>query len=257
MKILSVFYLIAIFNLIFGYFLNLVSTDMVAIQPVDKIDTLCDLMDNPRFSNLTVVAVDGLWHEIALEASRPGSLEHRLYHHVIFLSFQFDDGLLDSIFMYGDQLAAGKSAWIPDRQAIPATISALCQWSQRDNCHHYHTSLDWFGERLLVQLVSKTSDENLVTWSRYKSRQIFESQIFQQLMEEIPMKANIFEGFSDFKNAFHFAFGRKEKESNHPIPFTNQFFIPLYKICFIIDIIAMIILIFERLISLLERKLLN
>lgn len=70
------------FNLIFGYFLNLVSVDMVAIQPIDTIDTLSDLLNHERFKSCDILTVGGIWHEEALKSARINSPENQLWKRI-------------------------------------------------------------------------------------------------------------------------------------------------------------------------------
>ena len=190
-NILIVFYLIAMFNLIFGYFLNLVSVDVVAIQPVDTIDTLSDLLDHERFKNFDVFTIGGVWHEEALKSARINSPENQLwkripnenYIYTNYIPTNLGPEIIDHILSHLNDVVNGSAVTVVDRQAIPVLRAELCHLCPYLDYHRHHMSKDWFGERLLVPMISTGSDEKLISWIRYKYRQIFQSSLLQSLVQ--------------------------------------------------------------------------
>ena len=81
-KFLVTFFCFAIFFSIDGLFLNLTSTDMIAIQPVPIIDNLDDLLYSDHFKHMNVGIPGGLWQESILEGSPKDSVEGKLWKRV-------------------------------------------------------------------------------------------------------------------------------------------------------------------------------
>ena len=246
-KIDGHFYVFAIFNLIFGYFLNLISTDMVALQPVDTIDTLSDLLENEKFSKFEVVAPGGVWHEMVLRSALSGSKEERLYQRIgreHFIPVRSDPQLVQVMLEKFNQFLGGKMAMVTDRQAMPVSKSMACQVTNCDDIERYHVSKDWFGERLLVSTISESSRSELVAWSRYKLRQIFESNVLEHIIDVASYEMDI-RGASKYQRLKLMFPNSGPQDALPPKPFTISFFNPLFVLCLHIPSFAFIVLLLE------------
>lgn len=246
-NILIVFFSMGIFNLIFGYFLNQVSVDMVTVQPVDKIDTLSDLLDNPIFSNVRASCPGaGLYHEMALKNSIPQSLEHRLADkitkdglwHEIKTNIEETGSSISELFEpFFDQ----KLVTVIDLQAIPASKSMMCQGFPAMNPDNLHMAKDWFGERLVTVMLSRGSQEEFIHHVRVKFRKLFESRVFHHLSTHAYQHVKINPSFSDFQilECIH---GKGDKDQHLPPPFDAMFYIPLLNVCFLMLLFAILFL---------------
>lgn len=245
-KILVVLYVIGIFNLIFGYFLNLVSVDLVATQPIDTIDTLSDLLNHERFKHFDVLTVGGVWHEEVLKSARINSPENQLWKRIPnenFIPAILGQEFISHALSYHDDVVNGPTVVVLDRQFIPGFRSVLCCFSPYLDYHRHHVSKDWFGERLLVPMISTRSDEKFISWIKYKYRQIFQSSLLQSLVQrsyivitntnESPLRS------------MRCAEGWNEEEKTPPQAFKFLFFLPLFFLCLCIMMISVIILILE------------
>ena len=231
-KVLVTFFLAGIFNLIFGFFLNLISVDMVAIQPVDRIDSLYDLMEGEKFTSLTVTTMGGLWQESALKSATVGSLEQRLSERIKnhnYIPFNLDQRSLGTVVPHLEPFSKSKEVIVIDRVLIKLIKSMLCQFNDRTESESYHTSKDWFGERLLVPIISKSSSEKLINWSRYKTRQLFQSHIFRRFIQDMHRTISVSE-MSEFQKVQCVA-GVLEPDSRLPDPFQIEFFAPFILLC--------------------------
>ena len=256
-KFLVSFYLIAIFNLIFGYFLNLISVDMIAVQSVQTIDTLQELMEGKMFKNLSVVTVGGLWQESALKSATVGSLERKLSERIReenYIPMDFDPQSVSKIFPHLSPLSRSEEVIVIDRQAIRLFKSVLCQCTNIDP-ERYHASKDWFGERLLCTMISKSSDEELLKWSRYKFRQLFQSHIAKQYIDHVHREISV-QPMTEFKK-IQCAEGITGKETKLPDPFKLKYFIPSLVLSLYIFSSAFICLIVEIFCGTLKKKLLS
>ena len=108
-KVLIGFFYAGIFNIVFGFFLNLISVDMVATPPVDNIETLSDLVDRPMYKDVKVFVPGGLWHEASIRSSLEGSPVRRLADRI-------GDGYFPMQTGHG----------YPDR--VAETLGSLAQW---------------------------------------------------------------------------------------------------------------------------------
>ena len=249
-KLVVTFYFAGIFNLVFGYFLNLISVDMVAVQPVDTIDTLSDLLDNEKFRKLQVHTVGGLWHEMALKSAPVGSDEKRLYQRIPeqnYIPAEFDPEVMKDNLGILNKLVEGKSVFIFDRQGLPTIKSFMYQLTDGGHNGRLHTSKDWFGERLLVSMMSKSSRSEFVEWSRYKLRQIFESNLINHILDTASYEVEI-QG-SSMSHRLKFMFPEVTKPNPPPEPFFVQFFVPLFQLCCYIISFASIVLLIENIVS--------
>ena len=185
-KILILTYFVAIFNLILGFFCNCISVDMVAIEPVPSIDTLKQLIYD--YKDVDVFTVGGLWHEGALKGSLSGSLERRLADRILkenYVPILFDTDLIGRVVKHMVSAVEGKEVAIMDRQTIPAVLSTICQAAEHIDISRIHISHDWFDERLLVPMISFSSDNELINWSRYKILRLFQSFTIQNMVRDM------------------------------------------------------------------------
>ena len=67
------------FFMIEGIFKNLLSTDKTVEKPVSQIDTIKDLLENPKFSERIPVVFDGLWHIDGLKTASSETDEGKLW----------------------------------------------------------------------------------------------------------------------------------------------------------------------------------
>lgn len=253
-KILLSAYLVAIFNLILGFFCNCISVDMVAIQPVPTINSLQQLIYD--FKDLRIVTAGGLWQEGALRTSQSGSLERRLADRILpenYIPMFLDISLAAMIADHALPTLSGEEVVVIDRQLIPIGVSFICQAAKHVDTSRIHISHDWFGERLLVPMFSQSSDEKLIKWSRYKSRQLLESFIFQNLVRSLYQRITIDQSASLFEKIICIEGRGKGQENDSPDPFQLIFFLPLIKLYFKIIILSLIILICEILLSFLKQ----
>ena len=245
------FYAIAIFNLVFGYFLNLISVDMVALEPVDKIETLSDLLENEKFGTFDVYTVGGLWQELALKTASIGSQEGRLYQRIgqkNIIPITIDaEGVKGAIAM-ATKFVSGRMVAVADTQVMPIVKSIAGQLLNTDDVDRFHTSKDWFGERLLVAMISESSQSDLVTWSRYKFRQMFQSNLVNHIVDMASYELEI-AGSSKYRRLKLMYQKSSEPDTSPPPPFTVLFFSPLLMLCLYVMSIAFMILLLEHFIS--------
>lgn len=254
-KCLSVFFAVAIFNLVNGFFLNLVSVDMVAVFPPKSIDSLTNLMDDSEFQDRRILTAGGLWHEEVMKGSEKGSLENRLYERIKsegrFFSNVLRPDIINEMIGYALPFTEGNDVIVIDRQLTPVIKSAVCQVVPhiRDR---FHMSKDWFGERLLATIVSKTSDPSLLEWVRYKYRKVFESFLTQNLIGKLAYKLRLGQDVNFFK-ILHCIDGIQDAK-DLPASFDINFFTPLLAPCLCMIFLALLSLSVEMVIRKISEK---
>lgn len=255
-KCLSVFFTVAIFNLVNGFFLNLVSVDMVAVFPPKTIDSLPNLMDDSEFQNRRILTLGGLWHEEATKGSEKGSLENRLYERIKsegkFVSGVLRPNIINEAIGHALPFAEGKDVIVIDRQLTPVLKSAVCQVVPHIH-DRFHMSEDWFGERLLAAIVSKTSDPSLLEWMRYKYRQVFQSFLMQNLIQKLAYRLRLEPDVNFFK-ILHCIDGIHDDAKDLPASFDINFFTPLLVLCLCMIFLALLSLSVEMVIRKISEK---
>ena len=249
-KILSTSFILSMFLLISGYFLNLISVDMVAIQSPVTLDTLHELANEDMFKEVKIIAPGGVWHEESLRGSIPNSSENKVWERITKEGKLIDcspkPGLIDELSKYVFPFLEGKFVGVTDNQIVSAIKAGVCQFVK--NPDRFHISRDWFGERLLVPIVSKSSDARLLHWVRIKYRQLFQSYLVQNRVQGISYQIKVSDEDSRYKVLICLS-GEKTTDQNIPDSFGIHFFFPVLKICSIILSLSFISLIVERIFS--------
>ena len=245
-KILATWFIMSIFILISGYFLNLISVDMVAIQSPVTLDTLHELANEDMFKQVKIMAPGGVWHEAALRGSIPNSSEYKVWERIAkegkFLESSLKPELAEEASKYALPFLEGKSVAIIDSHVVPVIKATLCQFGT--NPETFHTSKEWFGERLLVPIVSRSSDARLLHWIRFKYRQLFQSFLLQNMVRTSSYRVKAHDEDTGYKVLICLS-GEKTNDNNIPDPFGIHFFFPVIRICFIVLSFSFISLIVE------------
>lgn len=247
-KILATFFVTAVFNLVNGYFLNLVSVDMVAVPPISFIDTLDDLLNKKEFSSMRVMTSGGLWHESALKGAVEGSPENRLANRMQqkdYVETAFTSRVMDEATGYVAPFLNRELAIVFDRAMLPLYKSIMVQMIPDSDPDRMHISRDWFGERLLAPMISKSSDTTLVDWIGYKYRQLYQSWIIHTFARDLIREGRIDGGVASDHKILQAIGGERDDDKNPPDPFNYLFFKPFFILCLFIFSIAFLTLIIE------------
>lgn len=243
-KIMSTLLYVFTSVLVMGYFFNLASVDMVAVQTVETIDSLSDLMTKEKFQNVTIMIPGGLWQETALKGAPSGSLENNMYQRIVSDGFIFPlslkTGILIDLVPHLDRIGRGLEVLVIDKVVQPVIKSAFCQIRKDVSKNRYHSSKDSFGEKLLVPMISKSSSQEFIRWSRYKVRQSLEMKSFHSLAINAHMTVTVGD-MSDYQKMICVD-GEGNESTDPPQPFELIFFMPLIKICLIVLIMSLALL---------------
>lgn len=152
-------------------------------------------------------------------------------------------------------LADGKLVFVFDRIVINCLQSVSCQLTDIDP-NKYHISKETFGERLLTNMISKSSDERFVKWSRYKTNQLFQSHLLKILSSNGVVTFSVNPSTSTYKKMMCIE-GTIDDEKELPQPFKLLFFIPFLKVCIISIFISSFLLLYEIFYSQVVEKLIH
>lgn len=244
-----------IFFLMSGYFLNLTSTDMIAIQPVPIIDSLDDLLTNEHFSHVDVGITDGLWQVSILESSIPNSLEGRLWKRVKYkIPIQFDNmaTLSDGWMPMVDKMYGMKVALAVDKIIIEAMKAGICQLNDTEHGSTLHIARgNTFAEKLLTFAISKTSSGALVRWINYRQQLLLQSGLTGHFSESIIYDLKMDPGvtLTSIINCL------KHEKNDHEVPKSTDilFLYSTFITVLLLFIIGFFILLFEKLISMVQK----
>lgn len=185
-KILVFFLCLGLFFIIDGIFLNLTSTDMIAVHQYPVIDTLESLLNHDDFVHMDVGIPGGLWEETILEESSKVidsdtamSNEGKLWGRVKYrIPVQVDnmDDIMETMNKGMDKMFKYESVLVLDQSIISACKSMICQIHGIEKGRHVHISRgDTFAEKLITFSISKSSDELLVKWLNYRQYLLLQS----------------------------------------------------------------------------------
>lgn len=103
---------------------------MVSDIPPDSVDTLNDLMLNPKYSHMNVVTVSGLWQEAALKQSAEGTIQCKLSERILeHVPGTLGFNVMEKVLQYISPFIANNLTVVVDRDFIPVIIVSYSSMS--------------------------------------------------------------------------------------------------------------------------------
>ena len=221
------------FFMIEGIFKNLLSTDKTVEKPVPQIDTIQDLLENPKFSEHIPVVFDGLWHVDGLKTASPETDEGKLWAKMM-------QNKNESVIKWGNsetqmtetskimtelllKFLDRKRVLILDREFTSRTKQVLCRLpmdivtesTNFSSMELIHIATQTFSPGSLHMPLSHKLPQAVKKYLEYRYRTVFE---FGLAKPKISLFANV--PFPDFMNILSPHKGHECAESR-PDPFVD------------------------------------